>query len=380
MGTGSLPIMTYGVRVITGGSHAPEEFYPHRPAGPPLRHRDPAGPSEAPGPRPQVPRRAAAHLVVLCRRTPHLALGCLPILARRPVRRGGPLGPDRHPARLRRAATPAQRRPGRRSAPALAPPGAAPGRRPDPDPLPWPAAARPRRGLPLPGQGRDQPLPRLRHALCDPPRLPLHRGADGRQGRRTAGGGPQSTAPPGRRRRRPLPLVAAGSRLLQRGRDPLPPGGAAPVPDAGDLPRPRPRRPARTERDQRLLDPGEERLRHLHAARCPRAAGPGVDLCEVPLLPRPVAPPWQAAAGLRLLGAGAAVLRLGEGDVSAAVRHRDDLSAVASGADPDHDARPGAAAVVRGDRLDPAERLGMVAPDGPGPAAARGSRDPIGPA
>ena len=102
-------------------------------------------------------------------------------LARRPLRRGGPLGPDRHPARLRRVAAPAQRRLGRRPAPALAPPAAAPGRRPGPDPLPWPAAARPRRDLPLSGQERDQPLPRLRHALCHPPRLPLHRGLDGRQ-------------------------------------------------------------------------------------------------------------------------------------------------------------------------------------------------------
>src|SRR6516164_439095 len=130
MDTGSPPIMTYGVRVITGGSHAPEEFYPHRPAGPPLRHRDPSGPSEAPGPRPQVPRRAAAHLVVLRRRPHHLAVGCLPVLARCPLRRGGPAGPDRHLARLRRVAPPPQRRVGRRPAPPLAPPAAAPGRRP----------------------------------------------------------------------------------------------------------------------------------------------------------------------------------------------------------------------------------------------------------
>ena len=114
----------------------------------------------------------------------------------------------------------------------------------------------------------------------------------------------------------------------------------------------------------------------LHDAH--EAAGPGLDLCQVPLLPRPVAAAWQAAPGLRLLGPEAPVLRLGEGDVSSAVRHRDDLSAIASGADPDLDARPGAAAVVRGDRPDLAERLGVVAPDGAGPAAAGESRDPPG--
>src|SRR5262249_2647830 len=135
-----------------------------------------------------------------------------------------------------------------------------------------------------------------------------------------------------------------------------------------------------TERNQRLLDLGEERLRHLHPARRPQAAGPGLDLCQVPLLPRPVAPAGQAAADLRLLGAEAAVVRLGARDVSPAVRHRDDLPAIASGADSDHDAGSGAAAVARGDRADLAQRLGVVAPGDPGPAAARRARDPLGPA
>ena len=52
------------------------------------------------------------------------------------------------------------------------------GRRSGPDPLSWPAAARPRRDLPLRGQERDQSLPRLRHAVRHPQRLPLHRGID----------------------------------------------------------------------------------------------------------------------------------------------------------------------------------------------------------
>src|SRR5208337_1967640 len=51
-------------------------------------------------------------------------------------------------------------------------------RRSGPDPLSWPAAAGPRRDLPLRGQKRDQQLPRLRHALRHPQRLPLHRGID----------------------------------------------------------------------------------------------------------------------------------------------------------------------------------------------------------
>src|SRR5579871_2521476 len=229
MDTGSLPIMTYRVLVITGGSHAPEEFYPHRPPGPPLRRRDPSGPSPTPGPWTEVPRRPAADPAVLRRRPHHLALGRLQVPARCPLRRGGPPGPDRHLARLRRVAAPAQRRPGRRPAPAPASPAAAPGRRPGPGPLPWPTAARPRRDLPLGGQERDQPFPRLCHALCDPPRLSLHRRPDGRRGRRTTRGGPEAPAPPGRRGRRPLPLAAAGPRLLQRGRDPLSPGGAPPV-------------------------------------------------------------------------------------------------------------------------------------------------------
>src|SRR6516162_6703764 len=111
---------------LQGGSHAPEEFYPHRPPGPPLCRRDPSGPPPVAGPRTEVPRRPAADPAVLRRRPPHLAVGRLQVPARCPLRRGGPTGPDRHLARLRRVAAPAQRRPGRRPAPAPAPPTAAP--------------------------------------------------------------------------------------------------------------------------------------------------------------------------------------------------------------------------------------------------------------
>ena len=49
--------------------------------------------------------------------------------------------------------------------------------------------------------------------------------------------------------------------------------------------------------DQRLPDLEEERLRHLHPARRPQAAGPGVDLRQVPLLPRP----WRRHGKQRLV-------------------------------------------------------------------------------
>src|SRR5215470_3224909 len=364
MDTGSLPIMTYEGPVITGGSHAPTAFYSYRPAGPPLRRSDPSGPLGTSRPRTQVPGRPTADPVALRRRADHLALRRLPVPARRPLRRGGPLGLDRHLARLRRVAAPAQRRTGWELAPGRAPAAATPGRRPGLDPLSRPTAARPRGDLPLCGQERHQSLPRLRDVVGHPPGLPLHRGLDGGLPRRAPGGGPQAPAAPGRCPRHPLPLAALGPGILQRGGDPVSPGGAPSLPDAGDLPRPQARRSAGPQRDQRLLDLGAQRLWHLHPARCPEAAGPGRDLRQMPLLPRSMAPARQAATDLRLLGVGALVLRLDPADVSPAVRHRDDLPAVASGADSDHDPRSPAAAVVRGDRADLAERLGVVAPCG----------------
>ena len=189
MDTGSRPIMTYGEPAIRGGSHAPKEFYPHRPAGPPLRRRRPPGPFETRRPRTQVPGQFAVHPVALRGRSDHFALRCLQDPARRPLRRGRTLGLDRHLARFCRIAAPAQRRLGRQLAQDLASQPAAHGRRSGPDPLSWPAAARPRRDLPLRGQERDQPLPRLRHAVRRPQRLPLHRGIDPGLPGRTPGGG-----------------------------------------------------------------------------------------------------------------------------------------------------------------------------------------------
>ena len=104
-------------------------------------------------------------------------------LRRRPLRRDGPQGAAGHPARLRRPATAAQRRAGR--APAQGAPQAPPaaGHRPDLDPLPRPALPRPRRDLPRPGQGRHQPLPRLRHRLRRPQGAAVHRRLDRRDAR-----------------------------------------------------------------------------------------------------------------------------------------------------------------------------------------------------
>ena len=61
-------------------------------------------------------------------------------------------------------------------------------------------------------------------------------------------------------RRHPAPAAPAGSRLLQRGGGPLPPGGAVPVPDAGGLPRPLAQAARRPHRQLRLPDLEDERL------------------------------------------------------------------------------------------------------------------------
>ena len=118
------------------------------------------------------------------------------------------------------------------------------------------------------------------------------------------------------------------------GGDPLSPGGPPSVPDACDLPRPPARRSARTERDQCLLDLAEQRLRDLHLAQCPEAAGPCRDLCQMPLLSWSMASAWQATPDLRLLGTSASILRLGPGDVSPARRPID--SCIRPGFGPRH--------------------------------------------
>ena len=103
-------------------------------------------------------------------------------------------------------------------------------------------------------------------------------------------------------RRGQAPAPAAGPGLLQRGGDPLPPGGAVPVPDAGGHPRPQGRRPARPERDAGVRRDEAERLGRVHGHRRHEADGTGVDLRLVPQLPRAVEAARASGAGLCLLG------------------------------------------------------------------------------
>src|SRR5512135_713283 len=178
--------MTFGHRVITGGSHAPEPSYPRPQPGPPIRRTAPASPPPVPGLQAQDHRQRPLVAPAGRRRSDHLAVRCLPTPERRPLRRDGAPGTAGHAARLRRTAAAAQRRTRRSSAQGAAhtPPAAGP--RPDLDPLPRSAVPRPQRGLPWPGQERHQPLPRLRHRLRRPQGAALHRRPDRRDKGRTA--------------------------------------------------------------------------------------------------------------------------------------------------------------------------------------------------
>src|SRR5512135_258619 len=360
MGANSSHKMAWRHLLVSGGSYAPASVYAHpqRCASP--RRGPVAVPPEAPRPRTQVPRRTAPDAPVLRRRTDHLDLRCLQTPPRRPLRRGRAVGPAGLSARLRRDPTAAQPRLGRALAqgPAQGPP--TPGHRPGPDPLSRHTPTRSRGNRPQQAQERHLAFPRVCHRLCHPQAPPLHRGPDGRPPRRTDGGRAPTPAPPSGARRGPAAPPAARPRLLQRGRDPLPPGGAAPVPDADHLPRTEARRPARPEWDQRLPGLEAERLGRVHPPRCTEADRPGLDLCQVPLLPWAVAAAWYPEAGGCLLGPEAAVVRLGASGVSVAVRDRDDVPADAPGPDSDLDARSRAAAVVRGGGVGAAERVGVV--------------------
>src|SRR5262249_50090518 len=88
---------------------------------------------------------------------------------RRPGLRGDhPQGPLRLLTRVCRTPAAAQPGPGRPAPPRVASPPAAAGDRPDPDPVSWGAVPRRRRGRPREGQGRHQPLRRLRHRVRRP--------------------------------------------------------------------------------------------------------------------------------------------------------------------------------------------------------------------
>src|SRR5512135_536658 len=268
-------------------------------------------------------------------------------------------------------ATPAQRRAGR--APAQGPPQTAPaaGHRPDLDPLPRQALPRSGRDLPRPGQGPHQPLPRLRYRLRRPQGAAVHRRPDrGAKGRGAQGRGP-TPAPPGSRRGHPAPAAPAGPRVLQRGGDPLPPGGAVPVLDAGDLSRPVPQAAWRPDRQLRVPDLDDERLVHPYPDRCEEAHRDGVDLREVPQLPGSVEAARAAGPDLRLLGLAAEVAGVGLRDVPAAVRDRGELPSDARGATSDLEPSSRGAAVVRGDRVRASEPVGVAALHTPVAAAPR---------
>src|SRR5450631_2842656 len=136
MGARFLRTMTFGNRVITGGSHAPTESYPRQLPGPSRRRRTPANPPPVQGLQAQdlgpSPLVAAAGR----RCTDYLTVRRLPATPRRPLRRDSPQGAAGHTARLRRAPATAQRGAGR--APTQGAPQATPavGHRPDVDPLP----------------------------------------------------------------------------------------------------------------------------------------------------------------------------------------------------------------------------------------------------
>ena len=257
---------------------------------------------------------------------------------------------------------------------------AAPGHRPGPDPLPRSAAARPRRDLPRPGQERHQPLPRLRHRSTS-----IHRGCRFTVALTAVKGGEpleevlkrllRQAAAVGVRCR--LLLLDRGFysvgviRYLQAARHPFLMPVICRGRKADD-----PRGPSGTNV---FLTLGEERLGHLHPARRPRGGRPG---CRSASSAATTAAQWRRHGKQRLVYAFWGLKPPSFDWVKEMYRQRFAIETtyrqIASGADPDDDARPGAAAVVRGDRVDPAERVGVVAPDGAGPAPARESRDPPG--
>src|SRR5512135_3086441 len=378
MGARSLRIMAFGHEANPGGSHAPAPSYAEPTTGPSLRHPAPAATRPAPrlqteGHRPDPLGGPADR-----RRGGDLDPRRLWAAGRPGFRGDPPQGPLRRPARVRRTPAAAQQRLGRTAAPGIAPPAPAAGARPYLDAVSRRTLPRPRGGLPRPGQGRYQPLPRLRHRLRPLPGPAVHRRPDGgRQGGAAQGGAP---APPeaGPRGRGQAAAPAAGPGLLQRGRDPLPPGGAIPVPDAGGPPGPQGRPPAGPERHPGLRAREAERLVRVHGDRWCETDGTGVNLRGLPQLPWEVEAARPPGAGLRLLGGDGSLLRVGAGDVPVAVRDREQLPADEPGAWPDVDAAAGAAAVVCGGGIGAAQPVGVAALRGAVDATPRRAGDPAG--
>src|SRR4051812_43462163 len=101
--------MTFGHRIITGGSPAPTPSYPQPQPGPPPRHRAPPGPSEPQGL--QEEDLGPGPLVAPAGRggPDHLAVRRLPAPRPGPLRRDRAQGALGDPARLRHIATATQR-------------------------------------------------------------------------------------------------------------------------------------------------------------------------------------------------------------------------------------------------------------------------------
>src|SRR6266699_506733 len=224
--------MALAQRTVPGRRLASHAVYPDTLPGPPPRRSPAPGPPAPdrlplPLPGPHAARPAAGRRLLV-----DLPVRRLPALAPRPLPGDRTPGPAPLAAGPGGVGAPPQRRPGRPASAQPAPPAAASGRRPDPGPLPRPAVGRPGRGLPQQGQGRHQPLPRLRHRVPAPARPAVHPGADPRGARRAPRRRPQTSAPALRTAGRPPAPALAGPRFLQRGRHPLPASGAVRLPDA----------------------------------------------------------------------------------------------------------------------------------------------------
>ncbi len=143
-----------------------------------------------PSDRPRL--RCTARALLCCCATPprdsSLSDACKS-LRDAPSRRGGPAGPDRHPADFVEFTRPAQHRPGRRPARPLRA-GATPGRRPGPDPYHGQPLNDPDEIYRLGGKSGTSHF-HAYAALCRPSRQ-LHRRRRRPSPRRTAGGDPQA--------------------------------------------------------------------------------------------------------------------------------------------------------------------------------------------
>ncbi|MDB5312852.1 MAG: hypothetical protein JWO38_7054 [Gemmataceae bacterium] len=359
--------------VSSGESHATLSLYHHLTRPPAARCPALPTPPAAPRPRPEMPGPRPVRRPLLRRRPDRVDRHGLYRDPRRPVRPGRVQHPARHLARHPRTREPDQPGLGRRPAPGAAATTAATGRRPGPGPVPRPTLPDGGRGVPGPAQGRDHPLPRLRHPVRRPPRPAVHPGGDVRvQG----GGGrprPPAVASAGGQDRGPPQPPPAGPRVLHRERDPVPASRPGPVPDAGGDPRAEGGPPPRAEWDPGVPAPADQRVGPAHPDERGRPDGHGLDLREVPQLPGAMGEAGPEEVGVRVLGAEAVVICLGGGNLPPAVRDRVERPADAPGPDPDLHPAAGPPDAVRGGRADPAGRVGVAPLGGVSRETARGA-------